>query len=136
MAQHNLLGKKGEEAACRYLANNDYRLLSRNWQAGHLELDIVADYFGELVFVEVKTRTNEDFATAESAVTLDKMDNLINAAKMYMTYYHLDQPCRFDIITVVGSEGNFSIDHFKNAFTKRSVDENRKYLHKPRNRYQ
>ena len=136
MAQHNLLGRKGEEAACRYLAMNDYRLLSRNWQAGHHELDIVADDFGELVFVEVKTRTNENFASAESAVTFDKMDNLIAAARMYMAYYHLDQPCRFDIITVVGTEGNFTITHYKDAFSKRAVDENRKYLHKPRNHNQ
>ena len=134
MAQHNLLGKIGEEAACRYLAKNDYRLLSRNWQAGHWEIDIVADDFGELVFVEVKTRTNEDFASAESAVTLDKMDNLIAAARMYMAYYHIDQPYRFDIITVVGTEGNFNITHRKGAYSKRSVDEERKYLHKPRKR--
>lgn len=134
MAQHNLLGKRGEELACRYLVKNDYRLLSRNWQAGHLEIDIVADDFGELVFVEVKTRTNEDVATAESAVTFDKMDNLIAAARQFMAYYHLDQPFRFDIISVVGEEGNFSIHHHKGAYSKQSVDEERKYFHKPRKR--
>ena len=64
MAQHNELGRLGEQQACRYLAEKGYSLLARNWRLGHLEIDIIADYFGEVVFVEVKTRSSEAIAEA------------------------------------------------------------------------
>ena len=72
MARHNELGLAGEEEACRYLMHRGYRLLDRNWRVGHLELDIVADYYGEIVFVEVKTRSSqkiEDFEEEQSGKT-------------------------------------------------------------------
>lgn len=80
MAQHNELGKKGEEEACLYLTTRGYRLLARNYRFGHWETDIIADYFGELVFVEVKTRRNEDYIPAITAIGIKKQDNLIKAA--------------------------------------------------------
>lgn len=122
MAEHNLLGQKGEEEACRYLTRCDYRLLHRNWRCGHLEIDIVAEDFGELVFVEVKTRRNEVFAEAIDAVTSEKKKNIIRAARAYMACYRTDQPFRFDIITVIGEQPPFSITHTENAFDTRSID--------------
>ncbi len=116
MAEHNARGLLGEEEACRYLARHHYRLLDRNWRHGHLELDIVADYFGEVVFVEVKARQNEHFAPAEEAVDRQKREHLLQAAKAYMAGHGLDQPVRFDIITVVGRQAPFEIRHIVNAF--------------------
>ncbi len=121
MAYHNLFGKKGEEEACRYLSERYYRLLDRNWRCGHLELDIVAEYFGELVFVEVKARRNEEFAPAEMAVTPEKRAHLVQAARAYLNTYHLDQPFRFDIITVVGGQSPYKIEQIVNAFDARTV---------------
>ena len=54
MASHNILGQIGEEEACRYLIRKGYTLLDRNWRIGHLELDIIAEWYGEIIFVEVK----------------------------------------------------------------------------------
>lgn len=121
MAQHNDFGRYGEELACRYLAQQDYHLLDRNWRCGHLEIDIVADDFGEVVFVEVKTRRNEDFADAASAVTLAKKQHLLRAARVYLAQKHLDQPFRFDVITVVGEQAPFRLTHIRNAYTAESV---------------
>ena len=42
MAEHNLLGKAGEDAAVDYLERHDYVIRHRNWRKGHFELDIVA----------------------------------------------------------------------------------------------
>ena len=56
MADHNELGREGEDEALLYLTQKGYTLLARNWRIGHLEIDIVAEWFGEIVFVEVKTR--------------------------------------------------------------------------------
>ncbi|HRF85339.1 MAG TPA: YraN family protein [Alloprevotella sp.] len=122
MAEHNLLGQKGEEEACRHLTRHDYRLLHRNWRCAHLEIDIVAEYFGELVFVEVKTRRNEVFAEAIDAVTPEKKKNIIRAARAYMACYRTDQPFRFDIITIIGEQPPFKITHTENAFGTRSIE--------------
>lgn len=72
MADHNELGREGEDEALLYLTQKGYTLLARNWRIGHLEIDIVAEWFGEIVFVEVKTRRDEHFAPAAEAVTLHK----------------------------------------------------------------
>ncbi len=112
MATHNILGQIGEEEACRYLIRKGYTLLERNWRVGHLELDIIAECYGEIVFVEVKTRSNEDFATALEAVDEEKLENLRRAAGHYLHLHHLDQPIRFDVITVVGTQKPFVITHY------------------------
>jgi putative endonuclease len=112
MATHNLLGKIGEEEACRYLIRKGYTLLERNWRVGHLELDIIAECYGEIIFVEVKTRSNEHFASALSAVDEEKLQNLRHAAGYYLSIHQLDQPIRFDVITVVGTKKPFAITHY------------------------
>lgn len=122
MAEHNQLGQRGEEEACRYLTRRDYRLLHRNWRCGHLEIDIVAEDFGELVFVEVKTRRDEIFAEAIEAVTPQKKKNIIRVARAYMACFRTDQPFRYDIITVIGERPPFRITHTENAFDTRSIE--------------
>lgn len=122
MAQHNQLGWEGEEAACRFLMHGGFRLLHRNWRCGHLELDIVAEWFGELVFVEVKTRRDEVFAEAAEAVTQEKRERIVRAARAYMAFFRLDQPFRFDIVTVVGARPPFEITHIDHAFDVPSVE--------------
>ncbi len=113
MATHNILGQIGEEEACRYLIRKGYTLLDRNWRMGHLELDIIAEWYGEIIFVEVKTRSNEDFAPAISAIDEEKFKNLRIAAGSYLHLHNLDQPIRFDIITVVGTHRPFTITHYE-----------------------
>lgn len=115
MATHNDFGRRGEEEACRYLAARGYRLLERNWRISHLEVDIIADYFGEVVFVEVKTRTDEGYASATDAVDAGKRERLHHAARAYMSLKGEDRPFRFDIITVVGARAPYNIQHFINA---------------------
>ena len=54
MATHNELGRLGEDEALFYLTLKGYHLLDRNWRFEHYEIDIVAEWHGEIVFVEVK----------------------------------------------------------------------------------
>ena len=120
MAQHNLLGQAGEEAACRYLVHKGYRLRHRNWRCGHLELDIVAEWLGEIVFVEVKTRSYEGLVAPRESVTRTKRQHLIDAGAAYLAHHRLDlAPFRFDVIEVVGTAPPFAIRHMENAFTAR-----------------
>lgn len=116
MAEHNELGKAGENAAVAYLEEHGYLIRPRNWRKGHLELDIVAAKKNELVIVEVKTRSNTLFAQPEEAVDLPKIKRTVRAADTYMKLFQIDVPVRFDIITVISENGNFRIDHIKEAF--------------------
>ena len=68
MAEHNVLGKAGEDAAVKYLEKHDYVIRHRNWRRGHLELDIVAAKDDMLVIVEVKTRSNTEVQEPYEAV--------------------------------------------------------------------
>lgn len=81
MAEHNLLGKAGEDAAVDYLERHDYVIRHRNWRKGHFELDIVAAKNGELIIVEVKTRSDTDFALPQDAVTPQKIRRTVIASR-------------------------------------------------------
>lgn len=116
MAEHNELGKAGEEAAAAYLVNHGYVIRHRNWHKGHLELDIVAAKDNELIVVEVKTRTSADIMQPEDAVTLQKIRHTVKAADTYIKLFQIDAPVRFDIITAIGRPGNLKIEHIEEAF--------------------
>lgn len=122
MALHNEFGEQGEYEARLYLCQKGYTLLDKNWREGHWEIDIVAEYWGEIVFVEVKARSNENFAPAAEAVDLSKKRNIIAAAHAYLAKKRLlKRPYRYDIITVVGTQRPFQITHIMNAYYERSV---------------
>lgn len=113
-------GDQGEEAAIRFLVREGYHLLERNWRIGHLEIDIIAEIHGLLVFVEVKTRSDGTNDDAAEAVNHTKQGHLLEAAREYTLLHHLDNPMRFDIITVVGVEPPFTVRHIPNAFSAAS----------------
>lgn len=117
MAQHNLLGNKGEMLAARYLMNEGYCIREYNWRSGHKEIDLIAQQRDILVFVEVKSRTSEDYGDAVSAVTPQKMQRLISAAESYIIRNKIDLQFRFDVVTVVGSGDSHRIEHIEDAFS-------------------
>ena len=68
MAQHNLLGSKGEMLAARFLLDKGYAVLHYNWRSGHKEIDLIAKERDTIVFVEVKSRSSEQYGNAADAV--------------------------------------------------------------------
>lgn len=116
MARHNVLGKAGEDAVTEYLEQQGYAIRHRNWRKNHLELDIVAAKDGELIIVEVKTRSNTDYIQPQDAVNRQKIRRIVVAADAYIKHFGLDAPVRFDIITAVGEPDAFRIEHIKEAF--------------------
>lgn len=116
MAEHLMLGKAGEDAAVAYLEKNDYAIKHRNWRRGHLEIDIVAIKNDEVIFIEVKTRKDNDYGEPFEAVDAKKAARLMRAADTYIKLYELDQSIRFDIISVMGDGINFNVEHIKEAF--------------------
>jgi putative endonuclease len=82
------LGRRGEDLVCEYYKNLGYKILERNFifprgkQMG--ELDVVVTQDSQLIFVEVKTRTNTKFGTAFESVDIFKQRKLVKMVKMYM----------------------------------------------------
>lgn len=116
MAAHNRLGKEGEDAVAAYLERQGCTILHRNWRKNRLELDIVAMHKGELVVVEVKTRTNTEYKKPQEAVDWRKVRHIVVAADAYIKHFGIDLPVRFDIVTAVGDRPPFQIEHLENAF--------------------
>ncbi len=116
MGKHNYLGKRGEQEAVCYLTGKGYRILHTNWRFNRLELDIVAFKENTLVVIEVKTRKSTEYALPHEAVTPLKVLRIVKATHAYIKYFGIDFPVRFDIITLVGEEDSFHIEHLENAF--------------------
>ena len=116
MARHNLLGNKGEMLASRYLLDKGYAILHYNWRSGHKEIDIIAKERDTLVFVEVKSRSSEQFGNASDAVDDRKIEYLLRAAEAYVIRNRIDLKYRFDIVTVIGDSEPYRIEHIRDAF--------------------
>ena len=119
MAQHNETGKWGEELAADFLRKNGYQIMERNWRFGHRDLDIIArsPEGNEVVFVEVKTRTNDVVTKPDDAVDIKKIRSIGFAANNYIKTKGIVDEVRFDIITIVGSNNdNAQLEHIIEAF--------------------
>ena len=76
MSGNNISGRLGEEAAAKYLAQNGYKIIKRNYKSRNSEIDIVATDGNILCFVEVKTRRSKDFGYAAEAVDFYKRQKI------------------------------------------------------------
>jgi putative endonuclease len=96
------LGECGEKSAARYLRRQGYKILVRRFKSRAGEVDIVCRHKDWLVFVEVKTRTGEEFGSPSEAVTKEKQHHMSRVALDYLRL--LDNPrvhWRFDIVEVL-----------------------------------
>ena len=117
--EHLQLGTRGEKLACRFLRRNGYKVLYRNFRGRTGgEIDIVCRDNDTLVFVEVKTRTREDFGRPSDAIDRDKQKRIARGGLAWLRL--LDNPdifFRFDVVEVViadGSRPRFEL--LRNAF--------------------
>ena len=120
MALHNDIGKYGEEIAANLLTQKRLKIRERNWQLGHLEMDIIAEDRNTIVFAEVKTRTTL-FGDKTPADYVDeaKKRHMVAAANAYMKYHRIDKSVRFDIIGILLHPDTHELQeltHYENAF--------------------
>ena len=117
MAKHNDFGRHSEIMAQNYLMSIGYKILETNWRSGHKEIDIIAKDENIIVFVEVKSTTNDIFAKPEDAVNFKKIKNIVRAANTYLISHNIENDSRFDIITLLlMPSGEYKIEHIKDAF--------------------
>ncbi len=116
MAEHNDLGKLGEELAVELLQKNGYEILETNWRFQKAEIDIIAKKENTLAIVEVKTRSSLDFGLPQDFVKPKKIQLLVKAVNEYVVSNNLDIEVRFDIIAVHKEDKALSIEHLMDAF--------------------
>ena len=126
MAQHNDLGKLGEELAVDFLLKKGYEILETNWTFQKAEIDIIAKIDTKLAVIEVKTRSSLDFGLPQDFVKPKKIQLLVKAINEYVISKDLEVEVRFDIIAITASntfslpiqkgEKTFVIDHLIDAF--------------------
>ena len=116
MAEHNELGKLGEELAVEFLRKEGYRILETNWMVQKAEIDILAQKENILAVVEVKTRSSLDFGLPQDFVKPKKIQLLVKAVDAFVSERDLDIQVRFDIIAVHKEDKSFVIEHLIDAF--------------------
>ena len=117
----NPIAVLGEDKACEYLRKKGFKIIERNFRKGYGEIDIIAIDSSEsekvLTFVEVKTRTSNQFGSPLESITPWKLKSIIKTAQFYkMIHPNLPDSLRIDAISVALSGNNKveNIEHVKN----------------------
>jgi putative endonuclease len=117
LAPHLELGRRGEKLAAIFLESEGYRLVAANFTLpvgrntrGAIvngEIDIIAYDGVTLCFVEVKTRTSDDFAAPEANVDRRKQRQITRTARAYRKMFGLVEcDYRYDVVSVVLPKDN------------------------------
>lgn len=113
----NPVARKGEDLACEYLKKKGYKIIERNFRKSYGEIDIIAIYRNILVFIEVKTRTNDKFGSPLESITQRKLRLLTRTAQVYKSFHPtLPDSLRIDGIAILIEYdlSNGKIEHIEN----------------------
>ncbi len=116
MAQHNDLGKIGEQLAVDYLEAKGYEIVTRNYVFQKAEIDIIAKHDNVMICVEVKTRNSDYFGDPQDFVTKSKIKLLVKAMDAFIIENEIPLETRFDIIAVLKNKTTQELTHYENAF--------------------
>ncbi len=119
LADRERLGRWGEKHCEKFLKRKGLKTLTRNYSCKTGELDLVmVDADSTIVFVEVRTKADSDFASPEDSITTPKKTKLLRTARYFLATNNIeDRPFRFDIVTIVLDKNDRpEIKHYKNAF--------------------
>ena len=110
----NELGNLGEQIATEYIKKMGYKIIKRNFYCKQGEIDIIAQDNQEIVFIEVKTRSNMFFGRPSEAVNKVKLKHMCKAAKYYLYKSNCcNNIVRFDVVEVLVKDGKFSVNYIK-----------------------
>ena len=117
MAKHLDFGVRGENLAKEYLIQKGFQILETNWRFSRAEVDIIAMDGEALVFIEVKTRSDDYMGTPDQFVTTKKEELMADAASVYMEKIGHEWEIRFDIMAIIiRDNSDISITYFEDAF--------------------
>jgi len=114
------LGSWGEAVALEYLTGKGYSTIAVSFRSRFGEIDIIAKSKEYIVFAEVKTRKNRNFAHAREYVTKTKQKKIITTANYWLMKRPTKLQPRFDVIEIYANNGDQTVDpeinHIENAF--------------------
>ncbi len=118
MAAKDVLGRRGERLAERFLTDAGLLILDRNWRCPQGEIDLVARDGDELVFIEVKTRTSTAFGHPLEAITARKLARLRRLAAAWCAEHQTwARGIRLDAVAVLAPPtGEPVIEHLRRIF--------------------
>jgi len=112
------VGKWGEEVAVHFLTDKGLNLVARNMRTPYGEIDLIMMDGVDVVFIEVKTRTNAAFGLPEDAITASKREHLMHSAQAYLQEHtELPDSWRIDVIAIRGkpAQSDPEVEWFQNA---------------------
>lgn len=117
MSRQQQLGRWGEQLAGEFLVQHGCEVVERNARTPYGELDLVVRHANDLVFVEVKARSNTAYGMPEQAITPSKREHLVQAAQAYMQAHpELESRWRIDVIAILRHpDGRVEMEWFENA---------------------
>ena len=120
MAASKLTGAWGEALAAEYLRKKRFALVAAGYRCRFGEIDLIARNRKYLVFVEVKLRKNDSFASAREFVDQRKQNRIRTTAAFYLDQNPTKLQPRFDVIEIYAPEGSATlhpqINHLEDAF--------------------
>lgn len=109
------IGNLGEDAAVEWLRERGYYIVERNWRAGSYEIDIIAQHFDTMHFVEVKTRHISGWQSTFDSINEQKRRTLRRGAMAYRAIYRSPLQLQFDLVAVtLDTFGGYSIEYTEN----------------------
>ena len=113
----DLVGQTGEILARDFLIIRRYQILDQNYRCSLGEIDLIACKKKTISFIEVKTRTSQNFGHPENSVTKRKQTKLARLALAYLQKKRLKNvPCNFGVISILLKDETPEINFFENAF--------------------
>jgi putative endonuclease len=116
--EHLLRGKQGEHAARKYLQRLGLKFLTANYRSAHGEIDLIFRDQDCLVFVEVKTRSSEEWTRPAAAVDTAKRRRVARTGLAYLRMLRNPEVrFRFDVVEVLLANGAIKeVRHIPKAF--------------------
>ena len=116
------LGIKGEQLAHKFLEENGYIILHKNWRYTHKEIDIIAQQEEILAFIEVKTRRNQANLHPHELFTKAKQRHYIECAYAYGALFDMmEYSFRFDILCIHATRDGMNIEHWRDVIDVRDI---------------
>lgn len=114
MATTQEAGRQAELAAEKFLNDQGFKLINRNFAFKTGEIDLIMARQALLIFVEVRMRRNGNFGSGADTVTYAKQQKIIRTAQYFLQKHGHNrwQDYRFDVISIADQ-----IDWIHNAFT-------------------
>jgi len=117
LSSQQQFGEKSESIAARYLKKHGYKIIEQNYRTKLGEIDIIAREKDTIVFIEVKARKSKHFGNPKWAVTPKKQRKISMVALWYLkATRQSNAKARFDVVSIISSQDNPSIEVIKNAF--------------------